>query len=132
MTTYNMGIDDLQTYQLAMTLGEKVWERVDAWDSFSKNTVGSQRVRAADSVAANIGEGYGRYHFKENIRFCYIARGSLFETKTWITKAYNRKLILAEEYELFRQSINQPGVKLNNYLNVIGKTSRTTKDTPEQ
>ncbi len=77
-----MGLNDLQIYQLAMTLGEQVWAIVNKWDYFAKDTVGKQVVRSADSVAANISEGFGRYHYKENIHFCYIARGSLLETRT--------------------------------------------------
>ncbi len=38
-----------------------------------------QIVRASRSVTNNIAEGYGRYHFKENIQFCRISRGSLHE-----------------------------------------------------
>jgi len=36
--------------------------------------------RASRSVNHNIAEGYGRFPFQENIQFCRIARGSLFET----------------------------------------------------
>jgi four helix bundle protein len=34
------------------------------WDYFLKDTIGKQLVKAADSVAANLSEGFGRYHFK--------------------------------------------------------------------
>jgi len=45
----------------------------------------------------------------------------LYETKTWLTKASNRKLITNEEFEKFMKKINDIGVKLNNYINSIGK-----------
>ena len=51
------------------------------------DTIGKQLVRSADSIAANISEGFGRYHFKDSKRFYYISRGSLFETKTWLEKS---------------------------------------------
>ncbi|WP_246859144.1 four helix bundle protein [Spirosoma sp. KCTC 42546] len=117
----NMGLNDLQIYQLAMTLGEQVWFVVNKWDYFAKDTVGKQVVRSVDSVAANISEGFGRYHYKENINFCYIARGSLLETRTWLDKARRRSLVGDDQYNQFDKDINTLGVKLNNYLKTLGK-----------
>ena len=37
-----MKLDDLQVYQLAMNIGEGVWETVIRWDYFAKDTVGKQ------------------------------------------------------------------------------------------
>ena len=45
----------------------------------------------------------------------------MYETKTWLTKASNRKLIATEEFEIFMKDINDIGVKLNNYISSIGK-----------
>ena len=39
----------------------------------------SQLKRASRSVTANIAEGFGRFHFRDNYKFCSNARGSLFE-----------------------------------------------------
>jgi four helix bundle protein len=117
-----MRLDDLRVYQLSMTLGEDVWNIVIKWDYFSKDTIGKQLVKAVDSVAANIAEGFGRYHFKEAKNFSYYSRGSLYETKTWLTKAHNRGLMNKEDFQNFINNINL-GVKLNNYINSIGKTS---------
>ncbi len=118
-----MSLDELQVYQLSMGIAEKIWTIVNKWDYFSKDTIGKQLVRAIDSVAANLSEGYGRFHYKENKNFCYYSRGSLFETKTWITKANNRKLINDEDFLLFQNEIKTIGIKLNNYIKSIGKTN---------
>jgi four helix bundle protein len=61
-----MTLEELEVYRLAMDIGERVWSEVVRWDHFAKDTIGKQLVRAADSVAANLSEGYGRFHFKEN------------------------------------------------------------------
>ncbi|WP_343487708.1 four helix bundle protein [Allomuricauda sp. d1] len=37
--------------------------------------------RAGRSTTRNIAEGFGRFHFRENMQFCRISRGSLFEIK---------------------------------------------------
>lgn len=128
-----MGINDLQTYQLAMNLGEQVWSLVAEWNYFAKDTIGKQVVRSADSVAANISEGFGRFHYKENIHFCYIARGSLLETRTWLDKAARRNLIPNEVYQQLSIDINNLGIKLNNYLKSLGKrASPSTNEVQEE
>lgn len=116
-----MKLEELEIYQLSMEIGEKVWEIVNAWDYFAKDTIGKQLIRSTDSIAANISEGFGRYHYKDSKRFYYILRGSLFETKTWLLKAKNRKLITVERFENLIKDLNRTGVKLNNYIKSIGK-----------
>lgn len=120
-----MQLEDLIVYQLSMELGDKVWKVVVDWSFFQKDTIGKQLVKAADSVAANISEGFGRYHFKDSKHFLYYSRGSLYETKTWLKKASNRNLISTTEFKDLEKEINVLGVKLNNYIKSIGKTSST-------
>lgn len=115
-----MKLEDFQTYNLAMDLGEEVYSLVIEWSYFNKDTIGKQLVRAADSIAANLSEGIGRYHYKERKNFSYFSRGSLFETKTWLTKAHNRKLITNDEFKKLINSIEKIGIKINNYIKTIG------------
>ncbi len=116
-----MKLEELNVYNLSMEMGEKVWNIVVGWNYFEKDTIGKQLVRAVDSVAANLSEGFGRYHYKETINFGYYSRGSLYETKTWLTKACNRKLLKEEDFNKFMREIDNIGVKLNNYIKSIGK-----------
>ena len=115
-----MKLEELKVYEMSMEMGEKIWKIVIKWDYFSKDTVGKQLVKAADSIAANLSEGFGRYHYRESKNFGYYSRGSLFETKTWLTKAHNRRLINKEEFNSFIHNIDKIGVKLNNYIKSIG------------
>ena len=101
-------------------------------DFFAKDTVGKQWVRAADSVAANLSEGFGRFSFKENRQFGYYSRGSLFETRTWLTKARNRQLVATVDYDKLINDLNFIGRKLNAYIKSIGPTPGQVKeDTPD-
>jgi four helix bundle protein len=118
-----MKLEELQVYQIAMDIGEKTWGIVNEWDYFSKDTIGKQLVKAVDSIAANLSEGYGRYFFKENRQFCYYSRGSLQETKTWLRKAFNRGLIIEEVFEQISSDLETLSVKLNNYIKTIGKNN---------
>lgn len=116
-----MELEELNVYKIAMEIADEVWNIVSDWGYFEKSTAGKQLVEAADSVAANISEGYGRFHYKENKNFNYYARGSLFETKTWLTKSSRRKLIDKDKYQYLIHELESLAVKLNNYINSIGK-----------
>jgi four helix bundle protein len=119
-----MKLEDLNVYRLSMELAEKIWQLAITWDYFAKETIGKQIVKASDSVAANISEGFGRFHFNESKHFLYYSRGSLSETKTWLTKSLNRNLIEKEMYDQLMVEITDLGIKLNNYINSIGKTGK--------
>jgi len=141
-----MKLEELNVYKLSMEIGEKVWDIVIKWDYFvypvkyyeNKNStgmmnilfhgagaMGKKLIRAIDSVAANLSEGFGRYNYKEVRNFCYYSRGSLYESKTWLNKAFNRKLIQEDDFNYFNKEINKIGVKLNNYINSIGKKTQS-------
>jgi len=64
-----MKLEDLEIYQLSMGIGDNVWNLVMGWEYFIKDTMGKQLVKAVGSIAANIGEGFGRYHFKDKKKF---------------------------------------------------------------
>jgi four helix bundle protein len=117
----NVKLKDLEIYQLSMQLGEYVWTIVLKWDYFAKDVLGKQWVRAIDSVAANISEGYGRYSFVEMRQFVRIARGSLLEHNTWSVKAHNRQLISDEESQGLTNNTKNLAVKINNYLSSLQK-----------
>lgn len=121
-----MDLKDLVVFQLAMELGEKIWKIVSSFEDFSKRTLGSQLVRSSDSIAANISEGFGRYHYKEAINFYYYARGSFYETSTWLVKAKNRGLVSNKEYSELEASMKTLGIKLNNFISTVGKKSSST------
>ena len=113
-------VEDLDIYQMAEDLADIVWNICIGWDYFAKDTIGKQLVRAADSISANLAEGHGRYHFKDRLNFCYYARGSLEETKTWILKAIRRNLITDQKTEINKIMEILPK-KLNAYISSIKK-----------
>ena len=116
-------LEDFKVYNRALDLGEEVWAIISSWDYFQKDTIGKQLVKAVDSIAANLSEGLGRYHSKEMKNFSYYSRGSLFETKTWLTKSYNRKLINESQFNKFITEINLIGKMLNSYINTLGQVN---------
>lgn len=115
-----MDLSNLRVYRRAMDVGDVLWEEVSRWDGFAKYTLGEQLVESADSIAANLSEGNGRFHYAENRQFCYYARGSLEETKTWIDKAVSRGLIAPEQHQSIRAELDVIGRMLNAYIRSIG------------
>jgi four helix bundle protein len=107
--------ENLQVYQLAEDLADRIWGIVATWDPFSKRTVGNQLVRAADSIGANVAEGNGRRDTKDNRRFVRIAWGSLNETQHFLRRAYKRKLIEKADVDLLAPIVEALGPKLNAY-----------------
>ncbi|WP_238989325.1 four helix bundle protein [Mucilaginibacter terrigena] len=114
-------IEDLEIYTLSDNFSNKIWFLVSEWDYFAKDTVGKQIVRSADSISANIAEGFGRFHYKENKNFCYFSRGSLIETKGWLNKSRVRGLIGEDKYQELLKELETIHHKLNIYIKYIGK-----------
>jgi len=123
------GFENLRVYCLAEELGDFIWEIVFKWDRLAMDTIGKQLINAADSIGANIAEGTGRGSFADNRRFAKIARGSLFEVKHWLRRAYQRGLLNEHEILKLQKLTKELTPKLSAYINSIGKQQRTTDNT---
>ena len=115
-----MDLEDLRVYQKAMEVAESIWKIVLPWNHFEKDTLGKQIVRSSDSIAANISEGFGRYHHKDSKKFYYYSRGSLFETKTWLAKANKRSLLDDNQHEHLIAELTVLGKMLNKFIQSVG------------
>ncbi len=113
--------ETLQVYQLAEKLADQIWAIVCRWPPLAKDTLGKQMVRAADGIGANITEGAGRGTYQDNRRFVRVARGSLNETKHWLRRAYNRKLLTDADVGTLRPLVDELAPRLNAYLHSIGQ-----------
>ena len=78
-----------------------------------KWALNQQIRRSSQSIPANIAEGHGRFYFQDNVRFCYIARGSLEETLSHIVYAYKVGYIS----EILYKSFSVDGENLNRLIN---------------
>ena len=92
-------LNDIEAYKISFHLSNYIWEVVLKWNHLAKNTIGEQFINAADSISANIAEGFGRYNKKNKIRFYRFSQGSIPECFDWNEKAKVRKLISKEMYE---------------------------------
>lgn len=114
-------LNDIDAYKVAFNLSNYIWSRAERWDYFAKNTIGTQYSKAADSISANIAEGFGRYGKKEKIQFFRYARGSVYECLDWNEKCKIRKLLTQEEYEYIFSVLQ----KLPRLINTLIKVTNT-------
>ena len=84
----------MRVYRLALFASDRGWEDVSLLLGDSRTRgLADQLYRALGSIGANIAEGVGRGSFKDNRRFVKIGRGSLYEVKHWLRRAYRRDLL---------------------------------------
>lgn len=81
----------------------------------------SQPRRSSRSISDNISEGFGRYHFQENIQYCRVGRGSLHETLNQIITALDDNYIDAIILTEFRVLFLKTNSLLNGYINYLTK-----------
>jgi len=79
----------------------------------------SQILDAARSTTANIAEGYGRYHYLDNAKFCSNSRGSCWEVLDHLITAYDEKLISNEIYTKGRNLVIDAVRLVNGYMNYL-------------
>ena len=83
---------DLEVYQRSSKLFPKIYRMVRSWNQVDQRELGSQIIRAANSIHANIAEGYGKSP-NEFKRYLTTAIGSCDELVSHITDASNVKLV---------------------------------------
>ncbi|GAA4333883.1 four helix bundle protein [Flaviaesturariibacter amylovorans] len=114
-------LEELEVYELALKFSSDVWALVSSWDTSLREHPGAQLTAAADSISANIAEGYGRYYVRDNIKFCYYARGSIMECKDWLRKCAFRQLIDTGESERLLKNLSTLHARLNGYIKRLRK-----------
>jgi four helix bundle protein len=80
-----------------------------------------QIKRSSRSVTANIAEGYGRFHYLDNIKFCRDARGSLNETFDHLTVALDEKYISQQQFDEGKLMFERILKLLNGYIAYLKK-----------
>jgi four helix bundle protein len=119
------GLKRLEVWKRAKNFALKVYREVlPLLPPEEKWVLGRQIRRSSTSIPANIAEGYGRFYYQENVRFCYIARGSLEETLSHLVFCHEIGFISAEIYEPFEKEGEEIGKMLNGYIAYIKKSKQ--------
>ncbi|MCD4747102.1 MAG: four helix bundle protein [Bacteroidales bacterium] len=114
---YYIPLKDLEVYQLAREISRLAWKIYELMNWQDRKIIGDQFIRSADSIGANVAEGYGRFHFLDRIKFYYNSRASFFEFRFhWLELLLERNKI---SNELFNQIITiseKFSLKLQNFI----------------
>ena len=86
--------------------------------------IGDQLLRAARSTTANIAEGYGRFHYLDNAKFCSNARGSCWEVLDHLITGNDESFISAELLGRGREVVNDAVKLLNGYMNYLKRAHK--------
>lgn len=100
-------------------LRKKTAELVKKFPNEEKYKLTDQMIRASRSVTANIAEGYGRFHYQENIQYCRQARGSLYELVDHLTVGLDESYLSPEIYNAFKTEIFEIIKLLNGYIKYL-------------
>src|SRR5687768_537645 len=97
--------EGLECWKKARILRKHISDITILFPESEKYSLTLQILRSSRSITANIAEGWGKVNFKDNIRFCRIARGSLFETLDHLITAIDEEYISNDKYEELRTTI---------------------------
>jgi len=113
----NQGLETLEIWRRSIDFAVDVCQEIlPSFPSEEKWALNSQLRRSAQSIPANIAEGYGRYNFQESIHYCYIARGSIAETKTHLILANRLGYLDDQKHQKYQTRLAELGKMLNGYI----------------
>ena len=79
----------------------------------------NQLLRSARSATANIAEGYGRFHYQEDIQYCRHARGSAYEVLDHFITGVDENLIVKAALSECRILVEKSVQLLNGYIRYL-------------
>lgn len=113
--------EDLECWKACTEVRRFITELVKKYPKEEKFALTDDMKRASRSATYNIAEGFGRFHFQENVQFCRISRGSLYEIIDQLITSKDDGYITSEEYEQGRYLITKALPLLNGYINYLSR-----------
>ena len=120
--------EDLECWQAATEVRRFMMKLIKRFPPEEKYSLANDMTRAARSVTHNIAEGFGRFHFQENIQFCRQSRGSLHELVDQLITARDENYISEDEYTKGKQFLDKAMALLNGYINYLLRAKQRTNN----
>jgi len=122
-------LDKLKVFQKAVIISDSAWGIIKLIPRPFKYSTGDQFLRSADSVAANIAEGYGKYTFRDKRKYFHNARGSLVESRFWFMQICKRFDIPEKNRISMDTEIRDVGFLLNKFIRYLNSNIKKSQIT---
>ena len=116
--------EDLDVWKVGRQIRIELYALTTRFPKHEQYCLGQQVRTASISLTANIAEGYGRFHYKENIQFCRIARGSAYELLDHMIACLDQSYLDEKQYEGLRSQLNRFIQLINGYVRSIGQVGK--------
>lgn len=113
--------DQLECWKACRNARQYISKLIRSYPKDEKYRLVDDMLRAARSTTHNIAEGFGRFHFQENIQFCRMARGSLYELKDQLICSLDEGFITDEQLGDGMALIDRAIALLNGYIKYLNK-----------
>lgn len=117
--------EDLEVWKTGRSLRKKLYAVAKALPPHERYNLASQIRAAAISLTSNIAEGFGRFHYKENIQFCRIARGSACEAIDHLITCRDEEYIPNNTHEDLNRELQTFLRMINGYIKAIGASKNS-------
>jgi four helix bundle protein len=119
------GLQRLEVWKRAKDFALRIYREVlPLLPQEEKWNLNSQIRRSSSSISANIAEGYGRFYYQENIRFCYTARGSLEETLSHLVFSFEAGFFPETLYKELSTEGEEIDRMLNGYITYLKRSKQ--------
>jgi len=112
---------DLEVWQHCKIIRAEIWNLSKTFPKDEKYRLSDQMIRSSRSATDCIAEGYGRYHYQENIQFCRQSRGSLYELMNQMDTALECEYIDQNYFNDMIKKIKSAIRLLNGYIKYLKK-----------
>ncbi len=114
--------EDLEVWKSCRRLRQRIFRITNNYPTQEERRLVNQLRRAAISSTANIAEGYGRFHYQENIQYCRQSRGSLYEILDHLITSLDQEYISKEVFQELKDESLTSIKLLNGYLRMLQRS----------
>jgi four helix bundle protein len=120
--------EDLEVYKLARKLSKEVSQLIKKLPAIEEYNLKNQMRRAKLSMTNNIAEGFGRYHYQENIQFCRQSRGSICELIDDLNECFDNEYIDSNYRNVLKNDAYHLIKVLNGYIASLKRQKEKSQD----